>query len=82
MVYGRTERGDMMAMTVAEKLAVIMKRRKMTMGELAAATGQSRQNLSNKVSRGNFTEKDIEKLAAALGCTVEIRFITEDGEEI
>ncbi len=71
-----------MSMTVAEKLAVIMKRRKMTMGELAEATGQTRQNLSNKVSRGNFTEKDIAKLAAALGCTVEIRFKTVDGEEI
>lgn len=71
-----------MPMTVAEKLAVIMKRRKMTMGELAEATGQSRQNLSNKVSRGNFTEKDIEKLAEALGCKVEIRFTMEDGEEI
>ena len=71
-----------MPMTVAEKLAVIMKRRKMTMGELAEATGQSRQNLSNKVSRGNFTEKDIEKLATVLGCTVEIRFTMENGEEI
>lgn len=71
-----------MPMTVAEKLGLIMKRRKMTMGELAEATGQTRQNLSNKMSRGNFTERDIAKLAAALGCSVDIRFTTADGEEI
>ena len=71
-----------MPMTVAEKLGIIMKRKKMTMGELAEASGQTRQNLSNKMTRGNFTEKDIAKLAAALGCAVDIRFKMEDGEEI
>lgn len=71
-----------MTMTVAEKVSVIMKRQKMTMGDLAKATGQTRQNLSNKMSRGNFTEKDIAKLAAALGCSVDIRFRTADGDEI
>ncbi len=71
-----------MHMTVAEKLGIIMKRKKVTMGELAEASGQTRQNLSNKMTRGNFTEKDIAKLAAALGCTVDIRFKLEDGEEI
>lgn len=55
-----------------------MKRNKMTLGEPAESTGQTRQNLSNKTSRGNFTEKDI----AALGCKVEILFTTEDGETI
>lgn len=71
-----------MPMTVAEKVGLLMKRRKMTMGELAEATGQTRQNLSNKMSRGNFTEKDIAKLAAALGCTADIRFIAADGTEL
>ena len=49
---------------------------------ICEASGQTRQNLSNKMTRGNFTEKDITELAAALGCTVEIRFVTQDGEEI
>lgn len=71
-----------MDLSVAEKIRLIMKRQKMTMGELAEASGQTRQNLSNKMTRGNFTEKDIAALAAALGCTVEIRFITRDGEEV
>ena len=71
-----------MNMTVAEKIRLIMKRQNMTMGNLADATKQTRQNLSNKMSRGNFTEKDIEALANALGCQVKITFILSDGTEI
>lgn len=71
-----------MGLSVAEKIRLIMKRQKITMGDLAEASGQTRQNLSNKMTRGNFTEKDITELADALGCTVEIRFVTQDGEEI
>ena len=71
-----------MTLSVAEKVRLIMKRQGVTMGELAQASGQTRQNLSNKMTRGNFTEKDIAELAAALGCSAEIRFIMPDGETI
>lgn len=71
-----------MGISVAEKIRLIMKRQKMTMGDLAEASGQTRQNLSNKMTRGNFTEKDIGELAKALGCSVDIRFTLPDGEEI
>lgn len=46
-----------MGLSVAEKIRLIMKRQKITMGDLAEASGQTRQNLSNKMTRGNFTEK-------------------------
>lgn len=71
-----------MDISVAEKIRIILKRKKMTLGELAAASGQTRQNLSNKMTRGNFTEKDIAELSSALGCSVEIRFTLPDGEQI
>lgn len=71
-----------MDISVAEKVKIIMNRQKLTMGDLADATGQTRQNLSNKMTRGNFTEKDIERLADALGCTVEISFTLPDGTKI
>lgn len=71
-----------MTLTVAEKVRLIMKRRNMTMGELAEASGQTRQNLSNKMSRGNFTEKDIAELSAALGCTSEVVFTFPDGTTV
>lgn len=68
-----------MNLTVAEKIKVIMNRKNITMTELAAATNQTRQNLSNKMSRDNFTEKDIRDMAAALGCEVSIEFRFPDG---
>lgn len=71
-----------MDISVAEKVRLIMKRHNMTMGDLAEASGQTRQNLSNKMSRGNFTEKDIEALATALGCKAKITFVLPDGTEI
>lgn len=71
-----------MTLTVAEKIRLIMKRKGMTMGELAEVTGQTRQNLSNKMTRGNFTEKDIQELSTALGCTAEVVFCLPDGTTV
>ena len=71
-----------MELSVKEKVHIIMDRTGKNMTELAAATEQSRQNLTNKMSRGNFTEKDIFKIAEALGCTVNIEFTLPDGTTI
>lgn len=68
-----------MSMTVSEKVRLIMSRNKITMGQLAEKTGQTRQNLSNKMTRDNFTEKDIKSMAQALGCAVDIVFTLPDG---
>ena len=69
-------------LTVAEKLRIILRRRGMTIGDLADAMGQSRQNLSNKMSRDKFQEADIKAAAAALGCSVDITFRLPDGTEV
>lgn len=71
-----------MGITVGEKIRIIMGRQNVSMTKLAELTGQTRQNLSNKFSRGNFTESDIEAMANALGCSVDIRFILPDGTEV
>lgn len=72
-----------MSLSMSEKIKVILKRRSMTMGDLADRTGQSRQNLSNKMSRDNFTEKDLRIIAAALDCTYTASFTMNDtGEKI
>jgi len=68
-----------MQLSVGEKIKIIMKRRGMTLTELAAATGQTRQNLSNKMSRDNFTEGDMQALAKALCCELSIEFQLPDG---
>ena len=69
-------------LTSSEKIRILLKRKGMTAGELAEATGQTRQNLSNKMQRDNFTEKDLHSIAKALGCVCKITFVGEDGEEL
>lgn len=71
-----------MNMTASEKIRIVAKRVNMSMGELAEATGQTRQNLSNKLSRDNLSQNDLISLASAMGCTVEIKFTLPDGTEI
>ena len=70
-----------MNMSIGEKIKVMMKRRSMTMTELAATIGQSRQNLTNKMKRDNFTEEETRTIAKALGCSVSITFIMQDTGE-
>lgn len=70
-------------LTTAEKIKVIMKRNNFTMTELANQLNCSRQNLSNKMSRNNFDERELTAIANALGCELEINFVNrETGEKI
>ena len=70
-------------LTTVEKIKVIMKRNNFTMTELANQLNCSRQNLSNKMSRNNFDERELTAIANALGCELEINFINrETGEKI
>ena len=72
-----------MALSAGEKIKIIMKRRGMTLGDLADKTGQSRQNLSNKMTRDNFAEKEIKEIAEVLNCDYEASFVMRDsGEKI
>ena len=66
-----------MIMTTVEKLKLIMDRKNITMAQLADATGQTRQNLSNKLARekerpGSFSERELRSIADALGCKLMI----------
>lgn len=70
-------------LTTAEKIKVIMKHNNFTMTELANQLNCSRQNLSNKMSRNNFDERELTAIANALGCELEINFVNrETGEKI
>ena len=72
-----------MSLSMGEKIKIVLKRRNMTLGELAEQTSQSRQNLSNKMSRDNFSEKELISIAAVLDCTYHAEFTMNDsGEEI
>lgn len=72
-----------MPLTAAEKIKIILRRKNMTSGQLADALGQTRQNLSNKMSRDNFSEKELREIAAALDCEIEVKFtMAETGETV
>jgi transcriptional regulator with XRE-family HTH domain len=69
-------------LSMAEKIRIILKRKKMTISELAAAIGTSNQNLSNKLARDNFSEQELHEIAKAFHCHYEGFFIFDDGEKI
>ncbi|HBG7380961.1 TPA: helix-turn-helix transcriptional regulator [Clostridioides difficile] len=70
-----------MSISFGEKIKIILKRKNITIGELAEKTGQTRQNLSNKFSRDNFSEKEIREFAEILDCEFDFYFIMNDTEE-
>lgn len=70
-----------MNLTTSEKIKILLNRRNMTLSQLADKTGQTRQNLSNKISRDNFSEKELKKIAAALDCKVQTIFTLNDTNE-
>lgn len=72
-----------MVLTMGEKIKIILKRRGLTIAQLAEMTGQTRQNLSNKLGRDNFTEKEIIEIAKALNCDYDAYLIMRDsGDKI
>lgn len=70
-----------MDITTAEKIKILLGRRNMTLGSLAEKTGQSRQNLSNKLARNNFSENELKKIAKALNCEYRSTFYLPDTQE-
>ncbi|TYQ17824.1 UNVERIFIED_CONTAM: Cro/C1-type helix-turn-helix DNA-binding protein [Acetivibrio alkalicellulosi] len=71
-----------MSLTMGEKLRILLKRKKVTISQLATLIGTTNQNLSNKLTRDNFSEQELHKIAEALGCKFEGFFVFEDGEKI
>ena len=71
-----------MKLTIGEKVTILLKRQDMSLAQLAEKMGISRQNLSNKMSRDNFTEQDAKQIAVALGTEFNTIFRFPDGTEI
>lgn len=71
-----------MKMNTAEKIRFLKDRRNVTLGEIAEQTGQTRQNFSNKMKRGDFRESELSAIAEILGCELKVSFVDrESGEE-
>jgi transcriptional regulator with XRE-family HTH domain len=71
-----------MALTMGEKIRILLRRKKITISDLADMIGTSRQNLTNKLNRDNFSEQELIEIATVLGCKFEGFFIFDDGDTI
>lgn len=70
-------------MAMAEKVRILLVKRKITVTDLAKRLGMSQSNLSNKLSRDNFNEKELKEIAEALNCDLDIGFTLRDtGEQV
>lgn len=66
---------------MAEKIRILLIKSKMNVVQLAEAKKTSSQNLYNKLSRDNFTVKELREIADIAGAKLEINFIIErDGQ--
>ena len=65
-------------MGMSIKIRTLLLERKMTIKELAEKIGTNGSNLSNKLSRDNFSEKELREIAVALDCDYEATFIMRD----
>ena len=81
MYYDAWLRGDIM-LTIGEKIKIMLNRRNMTISELAEQMGQSRQNMTNKLTRDNFTEKEAKEIANKLNCEYVCSFRMRDTKEV
>lgn len=71
-----------MKLTMGEKIRILLKRKNVTIVELSRRLGTSNQNLANKFKRDNFSTRELEEIAEALGCEFEGYFVDEDGDRI
>ena len=69
-------------MTIEEQIRVLCVRSRVSMSELARRLGQTPQGFNGKLKRQTFSVAELEKIAAALGCTFERSFILPNGERV
>ena len=69
-------------MKLDETIKIICIKRKTNIAELSTKLGNSKQNLYNKLYRNDMKISDLEKLAEALDCKLQINFIDKTTDEI
>lgn len=72
--------GDFVVM--AKKIKMLMVEKDITISELAEKLGTSQPNLSNKLKRDNFSEKELNQIAEVLEVKYEANFVLDDGRKI
>ncbi|WP_342472354.1 helix-turn-helix transcriptional regulator [Metasolibacillus sp. FSL H7-0170] len=67
---------------MAKKIKMLIVEKDMTLSELAEKMGTSQPNLSKKLKRDNFNEKELNQIAQVLGIKFEANFVLNDGRRI
>ena len=68
-------------MDIAQDIRICMIKRNMKTKDLAEKSGQSRQNITNKLRNNDFKTSELEKIANALNSDLRIQFIDRDTKE-
>lgn len=70
-------------MGMSERIKIVLLKRKLTITNLAEQLGTTRSNLSGKLSRDNFSEKELQEIAEALNCDLDAHLVLRDtGERV
>ncbi len=70
-------------MSMAEKIKIMLVKRKMSTVDLAKILECTPTNIYNKLKRDNFSEKELSQIADILNCEFKGVFVMNDtGEEI
>lgn len=67
-------------MSMSKKIKQLLIEKDCNITQLADLLHTTPQNITNKLSRDNFTEKDLIEIAEALNCKYEAKFLVLDSE--
>lgn len=74
---------EVFTLSMSEKIRIALLKRKISVTDLASTLGTSQSNVSNKLKRDNFSERELTQIADILNCDFKGTFIMRDtGEEI
>lgn len=65
-------------MSMSKKIKQLLIEKDTSITQLASLLGTKPQNITNKLARDNFNEKDLLEIAKVLNCKYEAKFIIED----
>ncbi len=68
-------------MAMSEKIRIVLLKRQITVTKLAELLGTTQSNISGKLKRDNFSEKELREIANALDCDFNITFTLRDTGE-
>ena len=65
----------------AEKIELVLIKRKLSKSELASLLGMSTQNLYSRMKRDNFSENDMKRIAEVLDCSLDVTMTLNDTKD-